>query len=568
MTPRRLRDIDQTPRRLFANVQIGKGLVGLLLGVGFVGLIGRPDNFELVAMAGLVMPLGLALASLTSLPLAALEQAGLALSAMLIGYLAYLTGGLGSPLMVWLVLVPAEAALAGGRQAVARAGFAAALVLAALAMVQMMNFLPPSRLPVAAAGATAAAILAALVQAGLIATAAQDRQRAADRAVAHGAVMYRLLADNAVDMITRHAPDGKILFASPAAIPLLHQTPSRLEGAMPAELAHPDDLAAIEMAFRESAYFGRESAAEARLTHGEKEYVWTEIRCRPTQSVQGAPAEIVAVTRDISERKAQEQALIEARDQAMSASRAKSAFLANMSHELRTPLNAIIGFSELMTREIFGGLGDARYHEYSKLIHDSGGHLLELINGVLDMSKIEAGKFELYQEVFEFDEVVSSSLRFVKLAAERGGVILTSNVAPEASHIFADKRAIKQILVNLLSNGVKFTPRGGNVTLDAKVDGKRVEIVVRDSGIGIAQSDIEKLGKPFAQAETAAMRSKEGTGLGLALVKSLAAMHGGELVLESALGVGTTVKVMLPFAALTDEDSRPRAAPETLRGAA
>ncbi|HXB51479.1 MAG TPA: hypothetical protein VNU69_01875, partial [Rhizomicrobium sp.] len=177
----RPRDADQAPRRLFANVQAGKGLVGLLLGAGFVVLVGRPDIFELTAMAGLVMPLFLALASFTSLRLTMLEQAGLALSAMLIGYLCYLTGGLGSPLMVWLVLVPAEAALAGGRQAVARAGFVAALVLVALAMVQMMDYLPASRLPVAAAGATAAAILAALVQAGLIATAAQDRQRAADR---------------------------------------------------------------------------------------------------------------------------------------------------------------------------------------------------------------------------------------------------------------------------------------------------------------------------------------------------------------------------------------------------
>jgi two-component system, cell cycle sensor histidine kinase DivJ len=560
---------DAEPRRLFAQVQAGKGLVGLVLGAGFVVLIGRPDIFEFLAMAGLVMPLALALVSFTAMQLTVLEQAGLALSAMLIGYLGYLTGGLGSPLMVWLVLVPAEAALAGGRQAVTRAGIAAALVLVTLAAVQMMGYLPVSRLPVPMAGATAAAILAALVQAGLIATAAQDRQRAADRAAAHGAAMYQLLADNAVDMITRHAPDGRILFASPASIPLLHQTPSRLEGAMPAELAHPNDLPAVAMAFRESAYFGRESAAEARLTHGEKEYVWTEIRCRPMAPVAGAPAEIVAVTRDISERKAQEQALIEARDQAMSASRAKSTFLANMSHELRTPLNAIIGFSELMTREIFGGLGDARYHEYAQLIHDSGGHLLELINGVLDMSKIEAGKFELYQEVFDFEELALSSVRFVKLAAERGGVTLTRTVAPEANHIFADKRAVKQILVNLLSNGIKFTPRGGEVTLDAHVNEQGVEIVVRDTGIGIAAHDIEKLGKPFEQAETAATRTKEGTGLGLALVKSLTGMHGGEVVLESALGEGTSVKVRLPFAVLNKEGDRPAAVPNVpLRGAA
>ena len=283
MSPRRPRDADHTPRRLFAHVQAGKGLVGLLLGAGFVVLIGRPDMFELAAMAALVMPLVLALASFTSLRLTILEQAGLALSAMLIGYLCYLTGGLGSPLMVWLVLVPAEAALAGGRQAVTRAGFAAALVLAALALVQMLGYLPVSRLPMPAAGATAAAILAALVQAGLIATAAQDRQRAADRAAAHGAAMYQLLADNAVDLITRHAPDGRIRFASPASIPLLRPDtvaagrgdacrtgPSRRSGRA------RNGVPGIGL-FR--ARKRRRSAAAAMAT---KQYVWAEIRCRPT----------------------------------------------------------------------------------------------------------------------------------------------------------------------------------------------------------------------------------------------------------------------------------------------
>ncbi len=151
-----------------------------------------------------------------------------------------------------------------------------------------------------------------------------------------------------------------------------------------------------------------------------------------------------------------------ARDAAMSASRAKSRFLANMSHELRTPLNAIIGFSEVMSREMFGPVGP-RYQEYSRLIHESGSHLLELINGVLDMSKIEAGKFELAEEVCDLDEIVASAVRFVRLAAERGRVALKTEIAPEAHMIFADRRAIKQVLVNLLSNGVKYTPAGGEV---------------------------------------------------------------------------------------------------------
>ncbi len=564
-------DIERTPRRLFAFVQGGKALIGALLGAGFVLLIGRPDLFEVAAIAGLSAPLLLALAALTAAPLALLELMSLALSAVLIGYLAGLTGGLQSPLILWLVLIPAEAALAGGRRTVWWAGFGAACVLAAVTALEMSGNLPPSRLTLPADTIMAVAILAALVQAGLIAAAAQNLNRAANRAAEQGAAMYQLLADNAVDLITRHAPDGCIRFASPACVALLGATPEALEGATPAMLTHPDDVSGVEAAFMESAYFGREGAAEARLRHGVKGYVWAEIRCRPAgPRPKGAPAEIVAVTRDISERKAQERALIEARDVAMSASRAKSAFLANMSHELRTPLNAIIGFSELMERQIFGALGNARYQEYAKLIHDSGGHLLELINSVLDMSKIEAGKFELYEEMFDLEEVTQSSMRFVKLAAERSGVALTIEIAPGARRIFADRRAVKQILVNLLSNGVKFTPRGGQVSLSARPGEKGVEIIVRDTGTGISKSDLEKLGKPFEQAENAITRGKEGTGLGLALVKSLAVMHGGDAVLESALGVGTMVRVRLPYAAMDADGGRLKAEAKILpfRGAA
>jgi two-component system, cell cycle sensor histidine kinase DivJ len=257
----------------------------------------------------------------------------------------------------------------------------------------------------------------------------------------------------------------------------------------------------------------------------------------------------VAVTRDITERKAHECELVEARDAAMSASRAKSRFLANMSHELRTPLNAIIGFSEVMSREMFGPVGP-RYQEYSRLIHESGSHLLELINGVLDMSKIEAGKFELSEEVFDLEDTAAAAVRFVRLAAERARVVLKTDIAAEAHTIFADRRAIKQILVNLLSNGVKYTPAGGEVRVSARLVGGGVEIAVADTGTGISKADLERLGRPFEQVENAETRAKEGTGLGLALVKSLTAMHGGEAVLDSVMGEGTTVHVRLPHAAV------------------
>jgi cell cycle sensor histidine kinase DivJ len=255
--------------------------------------------------------------------------------------------------------------------------------------------------------------------------------------------------------------------------------------------------------------------------------------------------DIVAVTRDIAERKAHERALIQARDLAEDASRAKSRFLANMSHELRTPLNAILGFSEVMTHQMFGPLG-TRYVDYAQLIHESGGHLLGLINSILDMSKIEAGRFKLQPERFDLSEVAVQALRFVRFLAERNGVTLEEAVDPPARHMVADKRAVTQILINLISNGVKFTPRGGMVRIAAKLHGNDVEISVADTGVGIDPADLKRLGQPFEQVDSEYTRAKEGTGLGLALVRALANMHGGSMAIESLVGEGTTVRIRLP----------------------
>ena len=543
-------------RRLFVSVQASKAAIGAALSFAFIGLVGRPDAAEAIAIAGLVAPALLALLAFTAIPLAMLETAALAIFAVLIGYLAALTGGVVSPLVVWFALVPAEAALAGGRPAVIRAAAAASVALFAVAAIEAVGALPASRLPVPAWEIYALSVFAAVVQAALVAAASQDRQRAADEAAAEGAAMYRFLADNAMDLITRHTSDGRIRFASPAALPLLGMQPEQLIGLAPSALVHPDDLQTVQAAFMEASYFARAASAELRLKRADGSHVWAEIRCRPVPKSNGEAADIVAVTRDITERKAYERELIEARDLSEQASRSKSRFLANMSHELRTPLNAIIGFSEVMSHQMFGPLGGARYLEYSGLIHESGNHLLELINSILDMSKIEAGKFELSEEVIDLGAVAQAAIRFVKLPAERQGVVLKTAIAANAAQIFADKRAVKQILVNLLSNGVKFTPRGGEVRIMAGLDSQGVEIAVADTGMGISRKDLERLGKPFEQVEGEHVRSKEGTGLGLALVKALAAMHGGEAVLESTLGEGTVVRVRLPYAAVDAKGER------------
>ena len=240
---------------------------------------------------------------------------------------------------------------------------------------------------------------------------------------------------------------------------------------------------------------------------------------------------------------------------AESANRSKSEFLANMSHELRTPLNAINGFSEILAGEMFGPLGDRRYKEYSQDILSSGQHLLALINDILDMSKIEAGKMSLKREPIHIEDVVEDAIRLMRNRAEAVGLTLSVKLSdlPEAD---ADYRAIKQVLLNLLSNAIKFTPRGGKIAVSATVieqssfsgvpSEQRVRISVSDTGIGIAKDDLLRLAQPFEQIESQLSKSQPGTGLGLALTKSLVELHDGVLTMDSQPGQGTTVSFTLP----------------------
>jgi len=234
----------------------------------------------------------------------------------------------------------------------------------------------------------------------------------------------------------------------------------------------------------------------------------------------------------------------------------KSQFLANMAHELRTPLNAINGFSEIILKEMFGPMPE-RYKGYVDFIHQGGTHLLSLINDILDLSKIEAGKMEVHVEAMPTEQVAFQAMESLRRAAEERRVSLQSDIAADCPILHADQRAVRQILLNLMSNAVKFTPNFGTVTLSIRRSGDTgISIAVADTGIGMSTEEIVKALEPYGQVESDLSKKHKGTGLGLPLVKSLAELHGGSIQVKSERGKGTIVTVLLPWAKDLPRDLR------------
>jgi cell cycle sensor histidine kinase DivJ len=362
------------------------------------------------------------------------------------------------------------------------------------------------------------------------------------------------------DVISRHHRNGAVQFISPAAETMLGTPVPLLLGHGLFDRVHVADRPAYLTALSDAARGGEACSVEFRLRRdaprergqgSQVDFIWVEMRCRPLEQVlettTPSEAEVVAVMRDVTDRKHQEQALDLARTAAEQADASKTRFLATMSHELRTPLNAIIGFSEMIVQEDALMLDAARRKEYAQLINDSGQHLLSVVNGILDMSKMESGNFEISPEPFAPRAALVNCCNLLALKARENAIDLVTRAPDNLPVMTGDPRAFKQIVLNLVSNAIKFTERGGKVTVSASVEGPRLVLRVADTGVGIAAEDLKRIGDPFFQAGTTYQRRHEGTGLGLSIVKSLIGLHGGEMTVQSKIDEGTSVTVALPL---------------------
>ncbi|PCI04322.1 MAG: two-component sensor histidine kinase [Hyphomicrobiales bacterium] len=361
------------------------------------------------------------------------------------------------------------------------------------------------------------------------------------------------LLDLAADWVTLHAKNGlttnlsgktRTFFGVPEA--------DLLEDGF-IKHVHVQDRVAFLSSISDCFVDGCESTITIRLLLPKLELeevnsFWCELQFRPfIISDQGRSLrQVLAIGRDVTSQMEAMQQLEQENDQAQSTSDAKTQMLANMSHELRTPLNAIIGFSDMLQLDKYENIRAEKQDEYVGIINSSANHLLSVVNGILDMSKIEAGKYEICPEPFDLAGTIQSTMSMLQVEADKGDVRFSVGSLDQLPEMTADHQAVVQILTNVLSNAIKFTNAGGAVWLDVERVGRNIKFKVNDSGIGISQQHIEKLGEPFYQADSKYDRKYEGTGLGLSVVFGLVELHGGSVHIQSQPDEGTTVSITLP----------------------
>ena len=525
---------------------IAPRLCGSVLALGAFPLVlawhGVPDTAELLVLAWTIVPIAtVCFLSRTGRYRAAQALSALALTAV-VTTVAAASGGMNS---LWLVLIPLEAALGGSRRAIVATALlatgGAGLLAVAGSWFGLQPVVGPSSLM------TFGTLSAVIYATGIALSAGHLLQslwlhREDDPPVPVFAP---------TDVVTWHGQGGRIIDASANAETVLGAPSAELCGRGLFERIHVADRPAF-LQVLSAAAAGDTGEVEFRLRRPRQgSFAWVEMRCRPAGGKR-AGAVAVAVMRDVSTRRRHQDELIAARSEAMRASAAKSRYLASMSHELRTPLNAIIGFSELLLDDDAHPLDAARRRDYARIISGSGHHLLAVANAILDMSRLEAGQFELTPERFAPAAVIAASVELLSLQAEGAGVTLAVAASSDLPGILADRRAVMQVLINLIANAIAFTGRGGTVTVRGTSDRNDAVFEVADTGIGMTPGDLARIGRPYfrgARRRDGACDAGPvagGAGLGLSIVKALVDLHGGTLQASSEPGKGTRMTVRLP----------------------
>ena len=516
---------------------------------------GVPSSIEVLAIASLFLPvLAAVLLSRTgSLWIAhAVSSAGLT---GLIVCLASLTGGVQSAATVWLVAIPLEAVVSGSKRATVAASLLAMLGVVCVAFTGSWMIASPT----VALSATVALPVFAITAIGHVAAQVLEQMRNEGqwrKRMRDNEARDRMLLAAIDDLVTWHDANGRVIEASASAMTLVGTEALRLRGHGLLERVHVADRPAFLQAISDVAALGKPATVQLRLNvdptarrQDGARLIHVEMRAHRIAEGPSGPVGVVAVTRDVTEHRRHAEELESARAEAERADEVKTRFLANVTHELRTPLNAIIGFSEVLAGEGAMVLAPERAREYAGIIGASGQHLLGVVNTLLDMSRIQSGNFDYAPEPVDAAALVRSCCDLIKLKADEADIVLVPRVEAGAVEITADPRACRQVLINLISNAVRFTPAGGRVEVALRRTATGLDIVVSDTGIGIREADLSRLGTPFFQAGTGGyQRTHEGTGLGLSVVQGLVGLHGGTIVIESAPDAGTVVTVGLPNA--------------------
>jgi cell cycle sensor histidine kinase DivJ len=427
----------------------------------------------------------------------------------------------------------------------AHLAFAAAVSLASLPLMALCGLAWSSMLP------AATSLFAALLT---ICLAWREKwpglsEKGNDPTIQASPFAETSLLDRLPGLITRHDAAGLLVSVHGADRKAFGLAGYHCAPAAYIDSVHVGGRIAFLSAVDELRQGARRAEAEFLFSAGGVESAYRPMRVvlSPERDAQGRFSGFLAQTCDIAGEVALRNEASARKAEACSANDAKTRFLAAVSHELRTPLNAILGFSDILMGEYFGRFENERQKEYVALINQSGHHLLDVVNTMLDMSKIEAGRYELIKEPFHIADAVRTVDEMLALQAKTKGVVLTTRIARGMDDVVADRRAIQQILINLANNAIKFTDEGGVVTIDALADRGNLKITISDTGIGIPAEKLALIGTPFMQVQSDYARRYEGTGLGLALVKGLVSLHGGSFVIESQEGVGTVITVTVPI---------------------